>query len=108
MYRLVRWLFGSARANWLRRLWRLHSGNRYCPLARYPHAIRSGTWLILGVTLGWDFLPTRLIRFSDGEVGILPRKIEERYGEWYGLDGWPVDPATGKRLETEKESASRW
>lgn len=67
-------------------------------LVNHPaEASRRTNVEILGVTMGWDLKPTRLYRWPDNFVGILPREAECLIGGPYSTDGrqWPLDPITG-------------
>ena len=60
-----------------------------------------------GVTLGWGGETRRQLGFSSlcgvcgatkYEGGTYLPGDDRLYPEWYGPDGWPIDPSTGERL----------
>ena len=55
----------------------------------------------IGITMNWAGEVTLL--FDGGKI--LPKKVEIiKYGDYYtNPDGWPRNPATGKKLKVVKE-----
>lgn len=72
------------------------------------HQLSTSEKVVEGVTLSWSGNPTRQLGFRS----VCRKCGKTRYegglyvpGDWllhpecYGPDGWPIDPATGARLE---------
>lgn len=68
--------------------------------------LEKGDVEVLGATLSWDLKPTRLFRWPDGFVGIVPGD-KQIHPECYDVTGWPIDPTTRLKLEIVESKVRR-